>query len=181
MTEVHTIQLWQWPNTTQSLPESHSPSGPPSLRGTNQHGMVKSTNLNPTALVWSPSQPSASISAFSTVGSSPLNVLSHTVVLRVDVPAIQPRFHLTCHSHTLPNFTAFIATLFQSGKHPATGTSGEVFTRGPGTWSWTKHRSLGKRNVPGVPDEVYGEHGRGHLRQGGEEAWIPGRRTTQEE
>ena len=96
MTEVHTSQLWQRPNTTQSLPESHSPSGPPSLRGTNQQGMVKSTNSNPTALVWNPSQPSASISAFSTVDNGPLNVLSHTVVLRVDVPAIQSTnsFHM---------------------------------------------------------------------------------------
>lgn len=142
----------------------------PSFPERHQQGMVKSTNLNPTALVWSPSQPSASISAFSTVGNSPLNVLSHTVVLRVEVPGIESMDS----SHMPFSHPAQLHCLYRNTvskwKAPWNRDIRRGFHKRPRNLVLKEAQSLGKRNVPGVPDEVYGKQRRGHLSQGGEEA-----------
>ena len=170
MTEVHTIQLWRRPNTAQSFPQSHSLSGPPSLRGTHQQGMVKSTNLNPTALVWSPSQPSASISAFSTVGNSPLNVLSHTVVLRVDVAGIESMDS----SHMPFSHPAQLHCLYRNTvskwKAPWNRDIRRGFHKRPRNLVLNEARESRDEKCARCSREVYGEQRRGHLSQGGEEA-----------
>lgn len=79
--EVSTIQLWQRPNTTQSFPSI--PWGPFGLPWPERHKqrVVKSMNLNPTALVWGPPprQLAPLFSHLRNVGNSPLNFPSHTV------------------------------------------------------------------------------------------------------